>query len=244
MTQSLIELRNVKHYYNGRLVLNVPYLDIFSNKITILLGPNASGKSTLLRLINMLEQPGEGNIYFKDVDIIRLSREKRLELQRQMVMVFQRPVLLNTTLFENVAFGLHLRGMDSKIIEEKVEEVLKFMKLDHLADRSATRLSGGEVQLAAIARGLAVNPELLILDEPMNNLDPRHVKLLEQTVLDISRERDMSIIIVTHQIPQVSRMADEVVLLEEGEVIESGPAEEIFNNPQKEFTREFIGGII
>lgn len=225
-----------------REVLNVEALAFFPGRIYGIIGPSGAGKTTLLRIINLLCEPDRGTIHFEGRPIPP-GGPARLPVQRQMTLVFQKPLLFNTTVRENVAYGLKMRGLSREGIGERVSAVLKQVGLAHLQERHAGTLSGGEAQRVALARAVVFRPKLLLLDEPTANLDPANVELMERMILQLKQSTPgVTMIMVTHNIFQARRLADEVLFLYDGRVVESGPAERIFNRPADGRTRAFIEG--
>ena len=157
-----------------------------------------------------------------------------------MTMVFQHPVLLNTSILNNVAYGLKLRG--DKQAKERALEMLEHIGLADLAKESPSTISDGEAQRVALARALLIRPEVLLLDEPTANLDPYNVALIEKMVMEVNHEVKTTIVLVTHNVFQAKRVAHRVALLLEGNVVEVNTTEEVFTNPKDPRTRAFISG--
>ncbi len=242
MPEPLFELIDVVKKYDGRTVLRVKNLKLDENKVYAILGPNGAGKSTLLRLLNMLEEPTSGRIIFQGVDINRAGESARLRMRRQMCMVLQNTYLFNTSVYQNVAYGLQLRGVRGAELERKVKEALSFVGLSDFGSRRALKLSGGETQRVALARAVAVRPQVLLLDEPTASLDPDSVALIEKLVRRIHESTGVTVLIITHNLFQAQRLADEAILLYNGEVIEKEPVAQFFTNPLSDITRRFISG--
>ena len=209
MTEPLFELRKLKKSFGDREILDIPYVELFQGEIYAIVGPNGSGKTTILKILNALERPTSGKVFFKGVDLYNTS--DLLRLQREMTMVMQNPYLFDTTVYENVAYGLKVRNLDKKDIKNKVEKTLELVGLTHIKDRRAANLSGGEVQRVAIARGLVINPEVLFLDEPTANVDQVNRRLIEEIILTIKEEKDTTVIVTTHNPTQAYLLADKVL---------------------------------
>ena len=239
MSEPVYQIRLLTKAYNGHEVLNIGELDIQRGEVLAIVGPSGSGKSTLLRLLNFLEMPTSGSIRFGNF-VTNGSSDAPLNLRRKVTTVFQRPVLLNTNVHNNVAFGLRIRGQ--KKHETNIEEVLDRVGLAHLARQRASTLSGGEAQRVALARAIVVEPEVLLLDEPTANLDPYNVGLLEKITRELNGEKGTTIVLVTHNVFQAKRLADRVGLLLEGRVIEVAPTEDFFNNPRDPRAGAFVRG--
>lgn len=234
-------LDGVTKRYGQLEVLNVPQHRITSGKIHAVLGPNGSGKTTLLRLLNLVERPSTGRITFGGRPVT-YQGAARLALQRRMSLVFQRSVMFRRSVYENVAFGLKIRKLPAAEIRKRTLQAIEMVGLEGMEKQLATTLSGGEAQRVALARAVVVNPEVLLLDEPTANLDPGNVVLLEKTIKEINRQFGTTIIIVTHNLFQARRLADEVMFLWQGQLVETGPTARVFTEPDDPRTRGFITG--
>ncbi len=239
MTDVVYRLEKVSKAYGSREILCVDSLEIKQGEIFGIVGPSGAGKSTLLRLLDFLESPTSGQLHFKDYYSANGSRVP-LEVRRRVTTVFQRPVLLNTSVYGNVAYGLKIRG--DKAVQRKVKEVLKQVGLSDMIRERARFLSGGEAQRVALARAMVIEPEVLLLDEPTANLDPYNVGLIEDIVADLNRERGTTMVLVTHNVFQAKRLAHRVALLLEGRVVEVAPAWEFFEAPRDPRTAAFVRG--
>lgn len=237
--ESVYHLHGVTKTYNGRCVLDVAALEIRQGEIFAVVGPSGAGKSTLLRLLNFLEAPTSGVIRFLGREF---SAEKPmpLDLRRRVATVFQRPILLDRSVWDNVAYGLRLRGRRN--VKAQVWAVLEHVGLSALAAQRARTLSGGEVQRVALARAMVLQPDVLLLDEPTANLDPYNVTLIEKSIQTFSRERGVTIVLVTHNVFQARRLAHRVALLLEGRVIEVADVEVFFESPTDSRTAAFVRG--
>ncbi|MCX8170248.1 MAG: ATP-binding cassette domain-containing protein, partial [Candidatus Methanomethyliaceae archaeon] len=185
------------------------------------------GKTTLLRIIGLIESPTSGLVIFND-EIIDYGRDN-LNLRRKIGLVFQQPILFNMSVFNNIAYPLKVRGYDRNLIRNKVEEVMKLLKIENLGEKNALGLSGGEAQRVALAQSLVYEPNLLLLDEPTSNLDPRNASIIEEVLLRINDERNTTIIMSTHNISQVEKLADRIAVLNMGKIERIGSFNEIFN---------------
>ncbi|HWP97196.1 MAG TPA: phosphate ABC transporter ATP-binding protein [Syntrophomonadaceae bacterium] len=237
---NIFELSEVSKTYGNRTVLQVPRLQMEEQKIYAILGPNGAGKTTLLRILNLLETPDKGRISFQGGEIEYGRR--RLEAARQMCMVFQKPVMFRSSVFANVAYGLKVRNVGRKKSEAIVREALEFVGMNHLADHPAHHLSGGEAQRVALARALVLKPRVLLLDEPTANLDPSSVQHIEEIIRRWHREYGSTIILVTHNLFQAKRMAQECLIMMDGRIIEKGATEQIFSQPREALTSQFLNG--
>lgn len=234
-TSWVYQLEDVRKEYLGRTVLNVKQLTINRGKVLAVVGPSGGGKSTLLRILDFLEAPSSGSLKY-DGNSIRMPVS--IEIQRVVGMLFQRPELLNTNVWENVAFPLKLRGVED---DGRVDEGLEQMAMTSLATANSKNLSGGELQRVALARVLVSKPKVLLLDEPTAHLDPFHVELIEKTIRDL-RESGMTIVLVTHNVFQARRLADRIGLLLNGEFVEIAETDKFFENPGDDRVMEFVGG--
>jgi tungstate transport system ATP-binding protein len=236
MSDLAYSLHGVTRVYDGRTVLKVSELDIREGEILAIIGPNGSGKSTLLRLLNFLEAPDRGEIrYFGRP----AKHPASLGLRRQVTMVFQRPILIRGSVRDNLAYPLRIRGMYTR---ERVAALLDRFDLEELASGSSRKLSGGEYQRVALARALAASPRVLLLDEPTANLDPHNVGQIEAIVQSVRAAGRTTQVLITHNTFQARRLADRVVMLLDGDVLEVGSADQVFERPQDPRTAAFVRG--
>jgi len=224
--------------YEGRRVLHVDSLAVARGEILGVVGPSGSGKSTLLRLLNFLELPSSGEIRFEE-QLFGADKSIPLAVRRRITTVFQRPALLSRSVYENVRYGLTLRGKDDA---ELVMAALAQVGLADLAKQSARKLSGGEMQRVALARALVIEPDVLLLDEPTANLDPQNVASIESIAQSVKESAGTTIVLVTHNVFQARRLADRVLLLLDGEVVEVAQTEAFFEDPQDARTGAFVRG--
>ena len=238
MSEPVYRLEGIVKAYEGRQVLRVNELEIAAGELLALVGPSGAGKSTLLRLLNFLETPDKGSLYFLGRPYGR-EGNMPLALRRRVTTLFQKPLLLNRTVRANVAYGLGLRGMRNN---ERVEAVLEQVGMSHLVSARAPNLSGGEAQRVALARALILRPEVLLLDEPTANLDPYNVNLIEQIVRRLNQEEGTTIVLVTHNIFQARRLAGRVALLLDGELVEVAATARFFEEPRDRRTAAFVNG--
>ena len=230
-----LELIGLCHRYGAKRVLHIPHLSISRGETLGIIGPSGAGKSTLLRLLQGLERPSEGTI---EIDGKPMPHPLPLSLARRITTVFQRPLMLDRTVRDNVLFGLRLRGRRDST---SAEPLLERLGLSHLASAPARRLSGGEVQRVALARALAVEPDVLLLDEPAANLDPANVARVEALIGE-AQDRGTTIVLVTHNTHEARRLAHRTLLLMEGSVVETGPTAAFFDSPTDPSTRAFLAG--
>jgi phosphate transport system ATP-binding protein len=226
--------------------INMP---IYDKKVTALIGPSGCGKTTLLRSFNRMHDLYPGNRYegeiLLDGENILTPDYDLIKLRTKVGMVFQKPTPFPMSIFDNVAYGLRLRGMRNKSeLEGRVEKALKQAALwDEVKDRldsPATGLSGGQQQRLVIARALAVEPEVLLFDEPTSALDPISTAKIEELVVEL--KKDVTIVIVTHNMQQAARVSDYTAFMYMGELIEFDKTDIIFTSPKKKLTEDYISG--
>jgi phosphate transport system ATP-binding protein len=239
------------NFFYGRLQALKNINMVFgANQVTAIIGPSGCGKSTLLRCFNRIhdlypETRYEGRITLQPSGINVIGPETDpLEMRMRLSMVFQKPNAFPKSVFENVAFGLRLRDTKAKNLSEEVERSLRAAALwDEVKDRlreSAYTLSGGQQQRLCIARALATDPEMLLFDEPTSALDPIATAKIEELIFDL--KRDVTVIIVTHNMQQAARVSDFTAFMYLGELIEVSPTTKIFENPTNKLTEEYITG--
>ncbi|MDC0028883.1 phosphate ABC transporter ATP-binding protein PstB [bacterium] len=244
-----LEARNVDVFYGDFKALNDINMKIQSNAVTALIGPSGCGKSTYLRLFNRMNDyidsfKMNGGILIDNEDVYsdKVSVE---ELRKKIGMVFQKPNPFPKSIFENVAYGLRIQGLNDKsILKDRVEKSLKQAALwDEVRsdlDKSALALSGGQQQRLCIARALAVEPSILLMDEPTSALDPIATAKVESLITELKKE--YTIVIVTHNMQQASRISDYTAFFYMGDLIEFDSTEKIFTKPKKEKTQNYITG--
>jgi tungstate transport system ATP-binding protein len=234
---TLIELKGISKQYGSQVVLEDINIEIKKNEIMVIMGHSGAGKTTLLRIMALLEPPSKGVYKYKGnpVKINGFFRKK-------VTMVFQSPVMFRGSVYDNIAYGLKLRGIEKKEIRDKVRNVLSLVELEGTEKATARKLSGGEQQRVALARALVLEPELLLMDEPTTNLDPTNVALIERVIMELARKNNTTVVIATHNLFQAKRLADRVAHLYSGKLVEIGDADKIFENPGVEITQKFITG--
>ncbi len=193
-----------------------------------------------MRHLNFLEQPSAGYLIFEDSKLNGVIPP--LELRRKVTTVFQNPVLLNRSVAANVAYGLKLRGQRGQSVQQAVTKALAQVGLSDLAHVSAKTLSGGETQRVALARALVIDPAVLLLDEPTANLDPYNIKLIEDIIRQVNRERGVTVVLVTHNVFQARRLAHRTALLLDGRLVEIADTETFFTAPIDPRTAAFVRG--
>jgi phosphate transport system ATP-binding protein len=245
-----IEARNLNFYYNGDVhALRDISLPVYKNNVTALIGPSGCGKTTLLRCFNRMHDlyPNhryEGEIIFEGRNIL-LKDVDLINLRSRIGMVFQKPTPFPMSIAENIAYGLRLKGIKNKSeligrIEQALKHAALWAEVRDKLNASAYELSGGQQQRLVIARALAVEPEVLLFDEPTSALDPISTAKIEELIVNLKKE--VTIIIVTHNMQQAARVSDMTGFLYLGELIEYGATEKIFTNPDKKQTDDYITG--
>jgi tungstate transport system ATP-binding protein len=232
-----LELRHLTYSANGKRVIDDLDLSIDERGITVIMGPNGAGKSMLLRLMHGLIVPTSG-------EILWAGRRMSREIARRQAMVFQQPVLLRRSTAANVSHALGLRGIGRGERGPRVEEALRLAALEGRGAMPARKLSGGEQQRLCLARALSLEPDVLFLDEPTASLDPASTVSIEGLLVE-TQHRGIKLIVVTHDVGQARRLAQDIVFLNHGRVIEHRPTQSFFAEPQSESARTFIaGGIV
>ncbi|MBF0895536.1 MAG: amino acid ABC transporter ATP-binding protein [Atopobium sp.] len=241
----MVRIEHLNKSFGSTHVLNDVNLTVWPGEVVVVLGPSGSGKSTMLRCINLLETPSAGHILIEDQEITGTNEAEVNALRRDVGMVFQQFNLFgHLTVKENVMIGqIKVLG---KSKEEADAEALKQLEAVGLADRADFKpgaLSGGQQQRVAIARAVAMHPNVLLFDEPTSALDPELVRGVLDVMRDLAKNSGMTMIVVTHEMGFAKDVADRVVFMEGGVVVEQGTPDVIFNNPQNPRTAEFIGAI-
>jgi len=244
-----LRIENLNFYYRENHVLKNINMAIQNNRVTSLIGPSGCGKTTFLRNLNRMNDliegsRAEGRIFLEDEDILSPNTDV-VELRKRVGMVFQKPNPFPMSIYDNVAYGPRIHGTKSKKeLDEIVESSLKAVGLwDEVKDRlrdSALRLSGGQQQRLCIARVLAVEPEVLLMDEPCSALDPISTLKVEELVLKL--KENYTIVVVTHNMQQAARISDYTAFFLNGELVEYGPTVEMFHAPKDRRTEDYITG--
>jgi tungstate transport system ATP-binding protein len=235
----LFEARNVQVSRGGSLILDVPSLVIEEGEVFFLIGPNGAGKSTLLQVLSGLLKPSRGEILFRGRQI---GTEIPLLLhRRRLAMVLQEPLLFDTTVYQNVASGLKIRGLKRREVEPTVGRALERFAIAHLRDRSARTLSGGEARRVSLARALATEPEVLLLDEPFSALDPVIRETLIVDLEGVLRETRITTLFVTHDRTEAFRLGSRIGVMKTGEILQTGSPVEVMNHPVDGFVASLVG---
>ncbi len=230
-----LQLNNVSKRYGNTKAIDSISFDAEGNNIIALLGVNGSGKTTLLRTIAGLERADEGSLSINNEEL------GLPELRKIATLVFQRTVMFSRSVYDNLAFGLRIRGLEKEKIAGEVSKALEAVGLRDLDRRKAKKTSGGEQQRIALARAFLLNPKILLLDEPTANLDVSSAKIVEEIIKN-RRTKDCVIILATHNLHQAKRLADEIFHIHEGRILERATPAEFFTNPRNENTKRFING--
>ncbi|HWQ30728.1 MAG TPA: ATP-binding cassette domain-containing protein [Negativicutes bacterium] len=237
--KSIFSISNLTKVYGDKRVLDIEGLELEEGRITGIIGPSGAGKSTLLYILNGLEKASEGRIVF---DGKEMKNEPDLDTRRQMTMVFQRPTVFNTSVHDNMAYGLKLRGIKNSEAMARVAELARLIGLEDKLQQRAATLSGGEAQRLSLARAIIHRPKVLLLDEPTANLDPANVAMIEKLVLYTKEEYGTSVVMITHNMFQAKRISEKLVFLLNGSIVECGDTNEVFGSPRDDRTLDFIEG--
>ncbi len=244
-----IFLSGVSHGFEEASVLDDVTISIERGETVAIIGPSGTGKTTLLRLLALFYEPDRGTVKIDETDVWDLSERERLALRRRIGMVFQEANLFDTTVRRNVSYGRHIRRdwigrisrWFSRETDTAVSESLRIVGLADATTQSARSLSGGEAQRVAFARAIAYDPDFLLLDEPTSDLDPRNTAVIEDAI-DTARSRDIGVVVATHDMHQAERIADRVAVMLDGRLIEVGPTDRVFSDPNDVRAQKFIDG--
>lgn len=230
-----LQILDLQKNYRAVKALKSVSLDLQGNKLVVLLGVNGAGKSTLMRILAGLENANSGQI------LINNQKKDAKELRHISTLVFQKTAMFTMNVYNNLAYGLKIRKVPTEEIAKRIPEALEAVKLLGFENRRAKKLSGGEQQRIALARAFLLDPNVLLLDEPTANLDPNSAIIIEKAI--VSKKSSQRIIIMaTHNLNQARRIADEIVHIHDGELVEAAKTEDFFENPKSEITRKFING--
>lgn len=236
MNLPLIEAKNLVWSIKDKIIVDIESFKMYPGEHVALIGPNGSGKSSLFKLLAFLQKPTKGDIDFNTISGSKSLVEKR----REMAVIFQEPLLLNMTVFDNVAYGLQLRK-EKVNVKDQVEFWLEKLKISHLKNRYPKNLSGGESQRVSIARALALKPRILFLDEPFTALDaPTKAQLLEEMNILI-KQSNITSLFITHEFSEIPFLADKVYAMSDGRIVQNGSLEDIFYRPINEDVANLVG---
>ena len=236
---AILEGKNLVVRRGGSEVLAIPEFTLHQRESVALIGPNGAGKSTMLLALAALLRPSAGEVLFHGSRVTPVWGDT--SYRRRVAMVFQEPLLFDATVFDNVAAGLKIRGLSAGEIRPRVGECLERFHISHLADRSARHISGGEMQRTSLARAFVTSPEVVFLDEPFTALDPptRHALMVDLS--QVIRETGCAAVIATHDQMEALRLAERMVVMQAGRVIQSGTTAEVTANPVNAFVASFVG---
>lgn len=219
---AVLRTENLSHRVDGTSLVDRVSIEIRFRDVIAVVGPSGAGKSSFLRLLNRLDEPTEGTVFLEGVDYREISPQ---DLRRKVGMVMQFPYLFPGTVAENLSFGPNQRGKD--LTQEAIEQLLARVNLSSYADRDVGKLSGGEAQRVSLARTLANEPEILLLDEPTSSLDDNTQRDVERLICDIIRDGGLTALIVTHDTDQAQRMARRAMVMESGQLVDFGRVKEV-----------------
>ena len=226
---------DMKKSYRSIKALKTVSLNLQGDKLIVLLGVNGAGKTTLMRILSGLENADSGQILFNNQNMDAKA------LRQISTLVFQKSAMFTMNVYDNLSYGLKIRKVPKEEIAKRVSQALSAVKLSGFEKRRAKKLSGGEQQRIALARALLLGSNVLLLDEPTANLDPNSSIIIEKAI--VSKKSSQRIIVMaTHNLNQARRMADEIVHIHDGEIVEVAKPEDFFDNPKSEITRKFING--
>ncbi len=241
---NMIEIQNLKKEYLSKYARHIALknvnLSIKDGEIFGIIGKSGAGKSTLIRCINLLEQPTEGHIFINDEDITKLSQDKLRKARQKIGMIFQHFNLLSSrTVFDNIAFPLELQHVSKAKIHAKVNELLNLVGLEQKAQAYPDELSGGQKQRVAIARALACDPVALLCDEATSALDPETTDQILQLLKELNHKLNLTIILITHEMDVIRKICDQVAIIDDGSIQETGTVTELFLNPKTAIAKSF-----
>ena len=244
MTDTLIKIENLHKSFGKNEVLKGINLEIKKGEVVVIIGPSGSGKSTLLRSMNLLEEATEGKVVFEGVDITD-KKNDLFAMREKMGMVFQQFNLFpNMTVMENITLSpIKTKGESKAVAEKRAQELLEKVGLPDKATAYPQSLSGGQQQRIAIARGLAMEPDVLLFDEPTSALDPEMVGEVLAVMQDLAKS-GMTMVIVTHEMGFAREVADRVIFMADGVVVEDGTPEQIFEQTQEQRTKDFLSKVL
>ena len=236
MAKKLIDLVGITKSYGDKVILDDMNLFMNENRFLTLLGPSGCGKTTTLRIIGGFETPDKGKVIFDGKDITSMPPN-----ERNLNTVFQKYALFtHMNIEENIAFGLKIKNKSKSYIKDKIKYALKLVNLDGFEKRMPDSLSGGQQQRLCIARALAVEPEVILMDEPTSALDPISTSRIEDLAIELKKE--YTIVMVTHNMQQATRISDKTAFFLLGELIEYGDTEQLFSMPKQKKTEDYITG--
>jgi tungstate transport system ATP-binding protein len=238
MAETVLALRGIRVQHGKHTVLEIPYLDVIEGEVLGILGPNGAGKTTLLRIMGLLLRPTTGKVLFQNEEV---TRANALRLRRRMASVFHEPLLLNATVYDNVALGLKLRGVRGRELENRVRPWLERLGIADLNDRQARTLSGGEAQRTSLARAFVLNPNVLLLDEPFSSLDQPTREALLADLQQIFKLTGITTVFVTHERQEAMTLSNRVAILSRSRLLQLSENREVFTHPINEDVAKIVG---
>jgi tungstate transport system ATP-binding protein len=238
-TEAVIAAQDLSVVYGSKQILDIPSVQVLPNRVTAIIGPNGSGKTTLSLCLALLLKPTTGRILYKGHVVP--NGASMMEMRRNFAVVFQEPLLLNMTVWDNVTLGMKLRGFKRQEIEERAHRWLERFGIDSLASRNARTLSGGEAQRASLSRAFVLQPEVLFLDEPFAALDVPTRQSLFGDMMNILQETRCTTVMVTHDRNEAQTLANRIIMLLNGKIAQEGTPKEIFTSPANEEIAKFVG---
>ena len=235
MSETMLSARGVTRIYNGRTVVAIDELYVERGEVLAVLGPNGSGKSTLFRMLSLIETPDAGEIHYEG------RRMQRGDGRGRIVGVFQQPFLFSGTVRSNIAFGLKTNGITAEDREPRVLAAAEAFGLRPLLDESVRNLSGGEAQRVALARAIALQPSVLLLDEPTSNLDVLVKRTFREDVERAARTFAGAVVLITHDPAEAFGLADRIAVMDSGRIVQSGTPESLLDDPRTPFVASFTG---
>jgi tungstate transport system ATP-binding protein len=232
---------NISKRYNSKFILECS-LDINKGPLYTMVGPNGSGKSTLLRILSLNEQPDSGSVIYHNNGSSLTDPFREIETSRRAVLVTTRSSIFNNTVYNNISYGLKLRGINKTEIRERVMNVLQDVRLEGKEHMNAIGLSSGQAQRLALARAFAIDPDILFLDEPTASLDPDNTRVIEDIIAEWRSKSEKIVVMVTHSLPQAKALSDHVIFMYKGKIAESSDAAAFFEQPATELARKFVFG--
>ncbi len=245
-----IDLQNIDVTFGNVKAVKDVTLQVEKGDIYGVIGFSGAGKSTLVRTINLLQEPSNGSVSVNGTTLfknqkLQISKKQLQEKRRKIGMIFQHFNLLNEeTVLENVAFALKHAGLNDEELEKRCLHLLDLVGLKDYADHYPAQLSGGQQQRVAIVRALANEPDILISDEATSALDPKTTNQILDLLYDLNKKLQLTVVLITHEMDAVKRVANKIAVMENGQIIEKGNLREIYLHPQKELTKQFVGGAL
>jgi len=235
---TVLEVKGIRYYTKEKNILDIPSLEIEEGKTLSIVGPNGAGKSTLLKVLALLQKPDEGEIFYRGTVV---TKTNALEIRRKMSVVFQEPLLLDGTVYENLEIGLKIRKIRKEKRKGLIEEWLEKLGIYHLRNKHVSTLSGGEAQRVSLARALVLEPEILFLDEPFSSLDQPTKEGLIQDIYLVLKNNHVTTFFVTHDFREMQYFSDIACVMIDGKIAQKAKPVDILNKPADERIAKFVG---